>query len=156
MTHDNRLWVLMSRHLSGEASPDEEKELQELLAQSPGRQYLHEILFSYFQTLPANTAVRSNDMPALDERFRKMMDSSADLPQLRHPRLPARRKWMTAAAIAAGLLLLWGGYHVLSARHVPSAAIPHNEEVMARPGTRTKLLLPDGTQVWLNSNSRLK
>jgi ferric-dicitrate binding protein FerR (iron transport regulator) len=32
----------------------------------------------------------------------------------------------------------------------------HNEEVLARAGARTKLVLPDGTQVWLNSNSRLK
>ena len=29
-------------------------------------------------------------------------------------------------------------------------------EVAARPGVRTKVVLPDGTQVWLNSNSKLK
>jgi ferric-dicitrate binding protein FerR (iron transport regulator) len=28
--------------------------------------------------------------------------------------------------------------------------------VVARPGARTKLVLPDGTQVWLNSNSKVK
>ncbi|HEV2482345.1 MAG TPA: FecR domain-containing protein, partial [Puia sp.] len=30
-----------------------------------------------------------------------------------------------------------------------------NEEVLARAGARTSLLLPDGTRVWLNSNSKL-
>jgi ferric-dicitrate binding protein FerR (iron transport regulator) len=32
----------------------------------------------------------------------------------------------------------------------------HEEEFLSRAGTRTKLVLPDGTRVWLNSNSKLK
>jgi ferric-dicitrate binding protein FerR (iron transport regulator) len=45
-------------------------------------------------------------------------------------------------------------YHKRSVAATPSRPAP-GEEVLARSGTRTKLVLPDGTQVWLNSNSKL-
>ena len=68
-----------------------------------------------------------------------------------------RKRWMAAAAVAACLLLGWVVY-LLAPASTPAHAArgAHSEEVLARAGTRTKLLLPDGTQVWLNSNSRLK
>ena len=48
MTHDDRIWTLLSRRLSGEASSAEIAELQLLVAQSPDKQYLLSILHSYF------------------------------------------------------------------------------------------------------------
>ena len=61
-----------------------------------------------------------------------------------------------AAAVAAGILLVWGIYRLPLSPAPPPVHNIHNEEVLARAGTRTKLVLTDGTQVWLNSNSRLK
>jgi ferric-dicitrate binding protein FerR (iron transport regulator) len=55
-----------------------------------------------------------------------------------------------AALLAGALLLLWpqrGGQQLLEKRH-PNM-------VMTRPGSRTKLILPDGTTVWLNASSKL-
>ena len=79
MTPDNRIWVLMSRHLSREASPDEEKELHDLLEYSPDRHYLFDILHSYFRNPPVAGAARSAGDEDLDRRFLKMMESSAGL-----------------------------------------------------------------------------
>ena len=176
MTQDNRIWVLLSRHLSGEASSEEAEELQLLLEQSPGRQYLFDILHSYFTHSPAT---RSANGPEIEERFQKIIepvegDRSPEQPrrvELSRPTewprreeesrsvkggIVLRKKWTFAAAAAASLLLGWGAYRLASAA-APARSIhnAHNEEVLARAGTRTKLLLPDGTQVWLNSNSKL-
>jgi transmembrane sensor len=151
----------MSRHLSREASPEEEKELQDLLTHSPDRHYLFDILLSYFKNPPAMGAARPAGDPDLDQRFLKMMESSADLPPLHHirrNRYSVRKKWLIAAtaAVAACILLVWGINRLPRSPVPQSASQVHIEEVLARAGTRTKLVLPDGTQVWLNSNSRLK
>ena len=156
MTPDNRIWVLMSRHLSREASPEEEEELQDLLANAPDRHYLFDILLSYFRNPPVAGAPHLARDPDLDQRFLKMMESSAGLPPYHRIRHVVRRKWLMAAAAAACILLVWGISH-LPVSPAPQPVQPlHNEEVLARAGTRTKMVLPDGTQVWLNSNSRLK
>jgi transmembrane sensor len=169
MTHDNRIWVLMSRYLSGETSPEEGKELQDLLEHSPRRQYLFDILHSYFIEPPGTATNSRTDDPVLDERFQKIVTTSGKVVAIPGPRLgstpnprgvlyPTPRKWLAATAIAASLILGWAIYRLAS----PAAATPvaarnvRSEEILARAGTRTKLLLPDGTQVWLNSNSRLK
>ena len=156
MTPDNRIWVLMSRHLSREISPEEEEELQDLLTHSPDRLYLFDILLSYFRNPPVAGAPHLARDPDLDQRFLKMMESSAGLKPFHQIRHSVRRKWFIAAAVAACILLVWG----INRLPFSPAAHPvhnvHDEEVLARAGTRTKMVLPDGTQVWLNSNSRLK
>ena len=146
----------MSRHLSREASPDEEKELHDLLEYSPDRHYLFDILHSYFRNPPVAGAARSAGDEDLDRRFFKMMESSAGLPPFPHIRHSVRRKWVIAAAVAACILLVWGINRLPSSPAPQPTHTVHNEEVLARAGTRTKMVLPDGSQVWLNSNSRLK
>jgi ferric-dicitrate binding protein FerR (iron transport regulator) len=146
----------MSRHLSREASPEEEEELQDLLARSPNRHYLFDILLSYFKDPPAAGGARPAGDPDLDERFLRMMESSAALPPFHHIRHAVRRKWLIAAAVAACILLVWGINRLPPSPGPHPVHNVHNEEVLARAGARTKLVLPDGTQVWLNSNSRLK
>lgn len=168
MTQDNRIWVLLSRHLSGEASSEEAEELQFLLEQSPGRQYLFDILHSYFTRTSTTISTRPANDPELEVRFQKIIEQPVEEPRSGQqpaeelpasPRtLPAiRKKWTFAAAAAAACLLLGWGIYRLASASAPSLPIhtAHNEEVLARAGTRTKLLLPDGTQVWLNSNSKL-
>jgi transmembrane sensor len=161
MTQDNRIWVLLSRQLSGEASPEEAEELQVLLERSPRRQYLFEILHSYFTDSPITASAQSADDPGFEERFQKIIDLPAEMPLTVSP-IPGgipigfRKKWIVAAAAAACLLAGWGIYHLASnTKAILPARNGHNEVVLAKAGTRTKLLLPDGTQVWLNSNSKL-
>jgi transmembrane sensor len=187
MTHDNRIWVLMSRYLSGETSAEEGDELQDLLEQSPRRQYLFDILHSYFIDPPAAAAGSRPDDPDLDDRFHKILISSKfrpvpgratgplvtptprstppprSTPTPRNTPHPRRLlyltpgKWLAATAIAACLILGWAVYRLATPAAIPlPARNVRSEEILARAGTRTKLLLPDGTQVWLNSNSRLK
>ena len=162
MTQDNRIWVLLSRRLSGEATAAELEELTHLLEQSPQKQYLFDILHSWFADGPAITSGPSAEEDThLEERLRRILDQPA--PPVEEPEIPARfpskRRTLYATAIAASVLLCSVmGWNIFRPRR-PAPAITQlarSEEVLARAGTRTKLLLPDGTQVWLNSNSKLK
>ena len=73
MTQDNRLWVLMSRCLSGEATPEETEELQVLLKHAPDKQYLFGVLSAYFTDHPPGADKQTSD-PGLEERFRRIVD----------------------------------------------------------------------------------
>src|SRR5882762_1351151 len=120
MIQNNRLWVLMSRLLSGEADPSEAEELQQLLEQSPEKQYLLDILHSYFTVLPANIAGPDLADTDLEARFRKIVDpekanaedpSPAQEDTVRIVRWPFR-KIAGYAAAAAAILLGWGLYTI--------------------------------------------
>ena len=141
----------MSRHLSGEANQEEIKELQHLLEQDPRKQYAYDILHSYFEPPSDPELPLPVDDAGLDENLQKIISFPAS-----RPPMLVRVKWRTTAAVAACLLIGWGIYHWSSgaAPSLPAGTF-RREEVVAKAGARTKLALPDGTLVWLNSNSKL-
>jgi transmembrane sensor len=158
MNQDNRLWILMSRHLSGEATPDEEDELHSLLDQSPDKQYLYSILHSWFADLPSPSTSKPAEDPDFENRFRRIVGGNPEeAPAGTIIRPHRRRRLLYISSIAASLMALflfsWMLYRNRST--TPSPSVNH-EEVLARAGTRTRLVLPDGSQVWLNSSSKLK
>src|ERR1700754_2104195 len=73
MTQDNRLWVLMSRRLSGEATPAEVEELTLLLESSPQKQYLYDLLHSWFTDLPSAISGQPTEDPDFEERFLRIL-----------------------------------------------------------------------------------
>src|ERR1700742_3148135 len=75
MTQNNRIWVLMSRRLSGEATPAEADELRQLLEQAPDKQYLFGVLHAYFTERPSITGGHSLEDADLEKNFRKIVDS---------------------------------------------------------------------------------
>jgi transmembrane sensor len=164
MMQENRLWLLMARRLSNEITPAELDELWDLLEESPDKEYLLNILHAYFTASPESSTGQGSTGDGLEERFIKMMSA----PAANHPdpiasrviplsfrKIASFRKAAAyAAAIAAVVLLGWGIIHLFP--DAPGTRKMHEEEFLSRAGTRTKLVLPDGTQVWLNSNSKLK
>lgn len=160
MTQNNRIWLLMSRRLSGEATPAEMEELHRLLKHSPDKDYLYGLLHSYFSNRPRDPLADADAGDAdLDARFRRIIDPPPPhkMPNA-YRRRPAYylRTMGVAAAVAALLVIGWALFRAIPATPTIAKVQPRSEEVAARAGARTKLLLPDGTQVWLNSNSKLK
>src|ERR1700722_933461 len=163
MTQDNRIWGLISRCLSGEATPAEAEEFRSLLEQSADKEYLFGVLHSYFTrtSLPANDT--SVEDAGLEERFRRIVDLPAHDPYNKSDKKGGLRRLRSlsisyAAAAAAILFLAWGVQSLLTGRRATMAAAHPTriEEVLAKAGARTRLVLPDGTRVWLNSNSKLR
>jgi ferric-dicitrate binding protein FerR (iron transport regulator) len=167
---ENQLWFLIARHLSGEISAEETKTLQELLKKHPDKHQLFDILQSYF-VLPDDTEETAGDSSMDDElRFRRIIEHSEDPPDLTplpeiNPVITRDRYrfWRYAAAVAGIVMLTGLGFNYF---HQPGVKIdqskPKGENVTARgnefisrSGARTKLVLPDGSQVWLNAGSKL-
>ncbi|MBS1601372.1 MAG: FecR domain-containing protein [Bacteroidetes bacterium] len=150
----------MSRRLSGEATPEEVDELHSLLEQSPNKQYLYSILHSWFSDAPsASTTSLPPEDPDFEDRFQRIIGVESESPAEGIIRPIRRRRLLYLTSVAASVialcLLSWSLYKSHSAVRRP-AEPPHREEVLAKAGTRTRLVLPDGSQVWLNSSSKLR
>ena len=72
---------------------------------------------------------------------------------------PVARKWPSLLKLAASILLLLGAAGWLWMRQLapgPSLARAASREIRVAKGQRTRLVLPDGTRILLNSDSRLR
>jgi ferric-dicitrate binding protein FerR (iron transport regulator) len=167
---ENQLWFLIARHLSGEISPVESKSLQDLLKKYPDKHQLFDILQSYF--VLNDDAVEASADSAMDDelRFRRIIEHEENLSdQITAPGIQPvitrsrDRFWRYAAAVACLVIIAGLSFNYfrdpgpkpenvrVKIDNVPA----RGNEFISRSGARTKLILPDGSQVWLNAGSRL-
>jgi transmembrane sensor len=161
---ENRLWALIARQLSGENSTGEAEELQNLILQHPEKQYLLDILQTYFTAHPSETALETQDI-YFEERFRQIVEQGdefqilSDGPEIYNggdTKLARFRKLPGYAAAIIGMIAIgWLIYRISQPNLTHEIKSAKASEVVSNSGARTKLLLPDGTKVWLNSESKL-
>ncbi|HEV2479593.1 MAG TPA: hypothetical protein VGS79_08005, partial [Puia sp.] len=141
MTQNNRIWVLMSRCLSGEATPAEAEELRQLLEQAPDKQYLFGVLHAYFTDPGSVPLGRADEDTDLEEKFRRIIvspdtdtglaadgagsttetvGSPGDGIVVPARGLTLRSVWGYVAAVAVIFCLIWGIYHLIAGR------VPHS------------------------------
>lgn len=145
-----RTWFLIGRKISGEASLEELRELEELFRKDPLLGYQCAVLNS--RPNEDKDPVWENRTEAALERHLQRLESAGELPVRKNAR-PLR----TLVAALSILVVLLAGYCIFL---LDSKPVPSKEEAMAeiqtRDGSRSKALLPDGSQVWLNGGSSLK
>jgi transmembrane sensor len=159
----DRIWTLMSRKLSGEATQAELAELNELVGQYPDTnipvQYIHE-----FWAIPAES-----DAEFLEATFHlhseRLKEKGFDLEinktetgslNLELPVTNKKRKrllWSGATLAVAAVIVFFAMQP--GTRQIASADKIAQSEVSTKNGSRTKIQLPDGSSVWLNSSSKL-
>lgn len=94
----------------------------------------------------------TEDTALMDQKIKKeiLADIHAQIDVT--PEYSIRPRIRIVAAILLPLLIAFSSYYYFSTKHISA---PQEFIVMAENGQKTKILLPDGTQVWLNSESRL-
>jgi len=155
---NGRIIILLTRKLSGEASPEELDELFTYLQAHPEEQYLFELVQEYW-TKPKGLSNHTED-DLLDQHFDSIIEQATEESdqekQITTTRTPVIRmrgilkKVSMAAAVILVISMSWIFYS-----NFHSAKTTENNEVVAKPGAKSKMILPDGTTVWLNSGSRL-
>ncbi|MCO5239614.1 MAG: FecR domain-containing protein [Chitinophagaceae bacterium] len=161
MSH-NIIWQLVARKLSGEISLNELKELERLLQEDPELAYKVDIYCRYFGHPPGEIyrtrEAKERSLEQFRQRFNGEFNSIPEvvpMPLADTGSTSTRfRKW---AAVAAGLITVAMTVFFITGREKKSTAIAQHttNEVNTMPGTRSKTILPDGTVVWLNSESRI-
>jgi ferric-dicitrate binding protein FerR (iron transport regulator) len=148
---DSRLMRLIALKLSGEAKPEDLKELEDLLMKDQEAGYSLEILQSIW-----NPATNLGEESNTGELFRTHREKyAADFDRQYTPEKTRRKRTMIAALVSTVLILIAGG--ILLSVFLKRSGNPgtSREQITVKKGSRSKVLLPDSTEVWLNSGSTL-
>jgi ferric-dicitrate binding protein FerR (iron transport regulator) len=159
---DNKImWNLLAKKLSGEASPEEIRELERLLKHNPELHYPMQTINDLWKSLPKPN--REGAETAFGRHQERMKDLNIDFPAIdpacpeANPGTGRRTLLLTTLCIAVLGISVW--FYIrrvpaapVSAEHPPVAVV---NEIKTAEGSRTHLTLPDGTRVWLNAGSRL-
>jgi transmembrane sensor len=148
-----RIWLLMGRKVSGEATMGELRELEELLQKDPDLRYKLSVLSNWPQ--PANSEDWNHRTDSALERHLQKMEMvlpSGELPVKREG-----RNIRKVVSLLTVLVLVLGSYcvYLLANKSPLKGDKKAMAEIFTRDGSRSKAQLPDGTEVWLNGGSRL-
>ena len=151
---NQRIAELLSRKLSGEATPGEEEELQLLLKDNPDDQYFTDILLSYWNSHPDTTDADHN---TADQHFAHILELAGEdtIPSenKRKTTVISLIKKLSIAAVSIGIIATAVWWFTQSSTTAVAAA--QKNEIVAAKGARSSIELPDGSHVWLNSDSKL-
>jgi transmembrane sensor len=155
--HQDLFWNLLAKKLSGEASEEEIKELTQLVKANPELCYSAQNIADLWKIKPIEKKQVS------EKAFQKLLtaiDKSTDPSQESndvHPEKTSKRKayWPVFVAVFFMLVVAVILFFFNQPKQASSIANNQLQEIYTRPGTRTKVLLPDSTVVWLNAGSKL-
>lgn len=148
----DRIMELMARKLSGEATPEELRELQAHLSADAAAGERSKVLDQFWSRRDDETH------PSVEENLKKVLTGLGLTGTGTAEVVPMRRKrsWLR---VAAGVLILLGAGSVVylgrqkETKSVPLASLmeKHNAK-----GTKSIIQLPDGSKIWLNADSKLR
>ena len=159
----DHIWRLIARKLSGEADAHELNELEQLLREHPDAGYFKELLHDFWQNQPVT------DPQYAENRYKDLVQQMKTLgidegkfteddhyinPETEVLVQKGNRKKKLLLLGATALLLIagvaaWQWNRSMSAVAAPEVASVN--QINTRNGSKTSLVLPDGTKVWLNS-----
>lgn len=150
---EDRIWILLAKKESGEATSDELAEL-EILMKADESTGFSENLINKIWDLPLTTLQNQ----AQENKTAIWNKIEERLPTTHTPVVISTfKKLMIAATLLA---LLTGGtlyyFHLNKDNKDNQITLnAHINQVSTQKGSRTKIILPDGTKVWLNASSKL-
>lgn len=180
--HKEYTWNLVAKKLTGEATPEELRELEVLLRNNPELHYPMQTISDLWnhtdpddqQTAEQAFTRHLNRMQELKIDFSSPVETvtaptaSLGLAVVCEEPFPQKQRWSRykvtwlAAACTVTVIIIAGLYlrtkttrTEISVPTVAVAPTPAGSEIYTGNGSRTHLTLPDGTLVWLNAGSRI-
>lgn len=162
---DDKIALLLSKKLAGDATGPELEELQQYLQQHPEEAFTCEIINGIKQDTDSNDEElrnpgkwAANNWSKLELALNEPDQAPAlpDTPQSDYNLSPVRKLyWYKVAAAVAAIVILTTGYFYWNRTSAPVPnGIAKNQILMER-GNRSSVTLPDGTLIWMNSSSKL-
>lgn len=153
-------WVLLSKKLSGEASPDDLKSLENLILKHPEWQYAIQTLEDLWKHQYIKPQVEEEDAYMLHLHRMEEMNISLDAAPAESIQLLStgkkKARWYWAAAVTLAMIAGLFTFGIPFRKKKDEAEITRQvSEITTRPGSKSKVELPDGTMVWLNAGSKL-
>ncbi len=152
---EDRIWILLGKKKNGEATAEELAELELLMRQDETLGFSMGIIEKVWES-PMMTVQEGEGTENIWGRLEEKLHYNADPSTGKHTILSLK-----SLMIAASLLLVAGCgaffYFQFNGnyKHKAFAAKETENQVSTQRGSRTKIVLPDGTKVWLNASSKL-
>ncbi len=159
------IWMLTARKLANEATPEDLNTLQILLLQNPGENYAMEIMHDLWNSQPQhNKQYAENQYKQL---LLKIQQSGNDEDNFQAGDIAIssdtyngkkNKPWIYGSLSIFILALAAVFYFNQTGKSKDSsvALLPQNQnEIKTNYGSRTNIVLPDGSKVWLNAGSKL-
>lgn len=155
----HHIWTLIGKKLSGEATPEELRELDELLQQNGAERYPVSLLEEIWQS--QNPAKLNEELENKWAAFEDKLNIAEEEENMEAARIAAveeeesrqkvirfvkRVSWAVAASLVFGVI--W----FLAPRKTVSSRL---SQIVSPKSGLSRIQLPDGTKVWLNSGSKL-
>jgi transmembrane sensor len=164
---DERIWELMARKFASEASVDELEELEQLLRTHPELHFSIQALADLWQHKQPSVDEASTEINYRQhiERMQQMgipigQETAENDYLLQGSRQGTGRRRKAVWAMACVVVIAaaaWFFYpqkpNQLKSPDLAKVVSP--SEISVKNGSKTRIKLPDGTQVWLNAGSRL-
>src|SRR5258705_1291820 len=149
---NGRLWILLAKKKCSEASASELSELESLLMDKNLQGYSNEVLDRLWEK-PFTSLPKMNMSDNTWKHIqRKINHSPGKIAAISN----VAKKWIAAASI---ILIAGVSFFIFknkrSATHSEFVSQQNLNKISTQPASKTKVQLPDGTQVWLNANSQL-
>lgn len=163
--YEEKFWLLLSLKLSGEATPEDLAQLDEIVKQHPELGWRAQLISQVW--VPGN-----EDVTDTDSFFNKHLQRLSNHPDIDIPatqqdkdnpetpeedkKKPTRGNWLLLlSGIAAAAILFFFFYKSSAVINRPVEKQSAQNTVTTRKGSKSNVQLPDGTIVWLNADSKL-
>jgi len=158
----SHFWNLLAKKFAGEASAEELAQLEQYLRDNPNWAYAAD----YFQKLWKPSSEHADPLSselAFEEHLDKLKlkgvlvgdENEQSLYPFSNHKVSFFKRYRWALAAAAFILLL-SGFYIFSGNHKNADDDKESfSAIYTRAGSKTKLVLPDSTVVWLNAGSKL-
>jgi len=163
----DRIYTILSRKLTGDVTPAELAELDDLIKSYPDSHLPVQIIEEFWQApseqdadfLEATYYLHLKRLKQKEREVNNLIDDEAALPTEKkgNKKLVKQLVWLvslTACVTLVGVFFYFNNKNIKSLAAVQDSAT-NKSEVSTKNGSRTKIQLPDGTMVWLNGNSKL-
>ncbi len=142
-----RIWILFSKKMSGEIGPAELKELEELLKRGDqvAGDWMEEAWTAPLRPAPVDEAAFVN-WKAIQEQI--------EAKEGKVLALRGYRPWLWAAASFVLLAMAGAGGYWYAVNNKPLEPLQQST-ASTTADSRSKIALPDGTTIWLNSDSKI-
>lgn len=150
MNEEKFLWLAI-KVLSGNHTPEEEYLLHQLVKEDEKYSRLYEKLRRYWRTELDAVNNPVNVEQALQATWNKIKRPGEAVSPVT-PRGVRRFPYRRLMAAATILMCLLAGWWYLVYRHQPPVMV----EKYNQKGTRSNIILADGSRIWLNADSRLR
>ena len=149
---ENQFYSLLSLKLSGDASKEELELLQQQLELNPQWQFLYDQMMQVGPTYASDNIEQSYAAHVVKMQLQGKFETPSNEDQPQVSKNPIKRIFMAIAVAASIIGVSCFVYIKINEKEQVKNAL---NEVATKRGSKSFIKLPDGTQVWLNADSKL-